>query len=59
MFKGKKTFEFVRNKLGIPYKEGNVFIGWSIQPGTNNFIDDNKVIESDMTIYAIYDELRD
>ena len=58
-FKGKKTFEFVRNKLGIPYKEGNVFIGWSIQPGTYNYTDDNKVIESDMTLYAIYDELRD
>ena len=37
-------------------KEGNVFIGWSIQPGTYNYTDDNKVIESDMTLYAIYDE---
>ena len=56
-FKGKKTFEFVRNKLGVPYKEGNVFSGWSIHPGTNNFIGDNEIIESDMTIYAIYVEL--
>ena len=58
-FKGKKTFEFVRNKLGIPYKEGNLFTGWSIKPGTKKFIGDSEVIESDMTIYAIYESLRD
>ena len=55
-FKGKKTFKFVRNKLGIPYKEGNVFRCWSIEPGTHNYINDSEVIESDMTLYAIYDE---
>ena len=58
-FKGKKTFKFVRNKLGIPYKEGNVFRCWSIEPGTHNYINDNEVIESDMTLYAIFDELKD
>lgn len=56
-FLGKKNFEFVRNKLGIPYKKGYKFVGWSIKTQKEGFeiIKDDFLVDSNIKVYAIYE----
>ena len=54
-FLGKKNFEFVRNKLGIPYKEGFTFLGWSIKTQEGfELLKDDFLVDSNLKVYALY-----
>ena len=56
-FIGKKNFEYVRNKLGIPYKEGFKFIGWSVKSPNDGLeiAKDDLLVNSDLKVYAIFE----
>ena len=48
---------FLPGLLPMPVREGYVFAGWSCYEGRKELIDTTKIVISDMTLYAVWEEV--